>query len=391
VRVVRPLPLLRSLWAVAAVGIVLTVTPQGQAQEPIVRLPPIYFAPAAARSNAPTAIPGSSTALRPELAEQFSIPGSAVTLVASNRRQRSPLDDANEVYNPAISLEALDRRQPSAQVGQGDAGGSGDSDDDDSWPNISEPGPDMGDFPNSAFTVPKGGVQVEFSPVTLLKADRQNPAAYATPFLLRFGLTDNVEFRLLGFGLISAGGPSPTTGVAPPKLDMKVHLWNARKQWLLPAASLEVYLTTTWGSPQFSSGWQPSVNMNFDLPITKKLNLEWTVGYGGVQQAININTGEVFVPRFGFVVPGIHRELDLNFDQFSASWAFEYEVSERLAIFFHGAHNGALLLNLGAGDIIGQGIFWKFNKRLLAFGSINEGVTPNLPPVAAQIGFAYAL
>src|SRR5215469_5286815 len=123
--------------------------------------------------------------------------------------------------------------------------------------------------------------------------------------------------------------------------------------------------------------------MNFDFPITKKLNLEWTVGYTGVQQAINLNTGEVFVPRFGFFVPGIHRQLNLNSDQFSVSWAFEYEVSDRLQFFFHGAHNGAILLNLGGGDIIGQGMFWKFNRQLLGFGSINEGVTPNLPPVAA--------
>jgi hypothetical protein len=209
--------------------------------------------------------------------------------------------------------------------------------------------------------------------------------------LLRYGVTDNVEFRLLGFGLTSIGGSSPTTGVGPPKIDMKVHLWDARKEGLLPAVSLEVYLTTTWGSPQFNAGWHPSVNLNFDRPITKKLNLEWTVGYTGVQQAINIQKLEVFVPRFGFLVPGIHRQLNLNEDQFSVSWAFEYEVSDRLELFFHGAHNGAILFNLGEGDVIGQGMFWKFSRRLMGFGSIDEGLTPNLPAVAMQIGFAYAL
>jgi hypothetical protein len=365
------------------VAAMLWLATRAEAQDTIVRLPPTTPTPAA-RSRY------SSSQIR-----TYGDAPTTPTLVGSAGpgNKQILLSGETSIYTSPEYLAALNRRQSNTQAGPTNSNGNTDTsgDDDDSWPNISQPGPDMGDFPNSAFTLPKGGAQVEFSPVTLLKADRQNPNAYATPLLLRYGVTDNVEFRMLGFGLTSVGGPNPTTGVGPPKLDMKVHLWDARKQWLLPAASLEVYVTTAWGSRPFNSGWQPSINMNFDLPITKKLNFEWTVGYGGVQQAININTGEVFVPRFGFLVPGIHREFNLNFDQFSVSWAFEYEVTERLAFFFHGAHNGAIALNLGEGDIIGQGMFWKFNRRLVAFGSINEGLTPNLPPVAAQIGFAYAL
>jgi hypothetical protein len=330
-------------------------------------------------------------------------PASSTTFAPSSRRRpsrRRPNDDADlstTHHSPLTTHDSpLTAHQTSLTAHQtqsnDDAGSNGNQDngDDDAWPNIAEPGPDMGDYPNSAFTVPKGKAQVEFSPVSLLKADHQNPNAYAAPFLLRYGATDNVEFRMIGFGLTSVGGSSPSTGFSPLKLDMKVHLWNDRKQWLLPAASLEVYLTTNWGSPQFNSGWQPSINMNFDLPITKKLNLEWTVGYSGVRQAINIHTHEVFVPRFGFLVPGIHRTFNLNFDQFSASCALEYQASERLGLFLDYAHNGAILLNLGEGDIIGQGMFWKFTRRVMAFGSINEGLTSNLPPVAAQIGFAFA-
>jgi len=259
------------------------------------------------------------------------------------------------------------------------------------WPNIKEPGPDMGDFPNSAFTLPKGRAYIEFSPVTLFNADRQNPQGYVAPYLLRYGVTDNVEFRIFGNGITSLGGSAPTTGFSPLNLDLKVHLWNDRKEWFIPASSLEVFLLTTWGSQQFNGGWQPSINMNFDLPMTKKLNLEWTFGYGGVQQAININTHEIFIPRFNFLVPGIHRSFNLNFNQFSAQWAIEYEVTDQLEIFVHGFHNGAILLNLGAGEMIGVGAFWKFNSRLIAFGSVNTGLTPNLPSIAAQLGFAVAL
>jgi hypothetical protein len=259
------------------------------------------------------------------------------------------------------------------------------------WPNISEPGPDMGDFPNSAFTLPKGRAYFEFSPVTLFNADRQNPQGYVAPYLLRYGLTNDVEFRIFGNGITSIGGPAPTTGFSPLNLDLKVHLWNDRKEWLIPAVSLEVVLLTPWGSSQFDGGFQPSLNLNFDLPITKKVNFEWTVGYGGVQQAINIDTKEVFIPRFNFLVPGIHRSFDLNFNQFHAQWAIEYEVNEQLELFVHGFHNGAVLLNLGAGEMVGAGGFWKFNSRVTAFGSLNSGLTVNLPSFAAQFGLAFAL
>jgi hypothetical protein len=259
------------------------------------------------------------------------------------------------------------------------------------WPNISEPGPDMGDFPNSAFTLPKGRCQIEMAPVTLLNADRQNPAAYAAPFLFRYGLTDDVEFRVLGHGLTSVGGSDPTTGLSPLNFDLKVHLWDDRKEWLIPAVSLEVYVLTQTGSPQFNAGVEPSVNLNFDLPITKKINLEWTVGRSGVQESINVNTNEHFIARFNYLIPGLHREFNPNFEQFSASWAIEYEVNDRLELFVHGLHNGAILLNLGAGEIVGSGFFWTFSPRLMGFASLNSGLTPNLPSLAGQMGFALAL
>jgi len=262
--------------------------------------------------------------------------------------------------------------------------------DPDAWPNISEPGPDMGDFPNSAFTLPKGRVYVEFSPATYSTADRQSPASYFAPFLLRYGLTDAVELRLFGNGLTHVAGTTPSTGLSPLNVDMKIHLWNDRKEWLIPAASLEVYVQTVWGSSQFNSGWQPSLNMNFDLPITKKLNLEWTLGYTGVRDAINIVTGERFVPRHGFLVPLLHR-ANLSTFQLAAQWAVEYDVNDQLQVFVHGFHNGAILFQQGAGEMVGAGLFWKFSPRLTGFGSLNAGLSPNLPSFAPQIGFAVAL
>ena len=130
--------------------------------------------------------------------------------------------------------------------------------------------------------------------------------------------------------------------------------------------------------------------MNFDLPITKKLNVEWTLGYTGVRDAINIETGERFIPRFGFLVPVLHR-ANLSTFQFTAQWAVEYDVNDQLQVFLHGFHNGAILFHQGAGEVVGAGMFWKFAPRVMGFGSLNGGLTPTQPPLAAQVGLALAL
>ncbi|MCY2966865.1 MAG: transporter [Planctomycetota bacterium] len=259
------------------------------------------------------------------------------------------------------------------------------------WPNISEPGPDMGDYPNSAFTLPKGRSYLEFSPFSYAAADSQNPSGYATPILLRYGLTDDVEIRLFGNGLTAVGGPSASTGFSPLVIDTKIHLWNDRREWLIPAVSLEAYVQTDWGSSQFDGGIQPSVNLNFDLPITKKTNLEWSMGFTGSQQAININTKSVFIPRYNYLVPGIHRQIDLAFEEFGLQWAIEHQVTERFQVFLHGFHNRAAFPGQGQGEMVGTGLFWRISPRLMGFGSVNTGLTDNVPPLSTQIGFAMAL
>jgi hypothetical protein len=257
------------------------------------------------------------------------------------------------------------------------------------WPDLRTPGPDMGDYPNSAYTLPKGRTYIEFSPVTLSNADRENPASYNAPFLLRYGLTDDVEFRIFSNGVTHDGGKFSTTGFSPLGLDMKIHLWDDRREWLIPAVSFEGYLLTVWGSPQFNGGWQPSINLNFDLPLSKKLNLEWSVGYTGVRDAVNVVTGRRFVPRHHSLVPLIHR-TNLNVNQPTVQWALEYELTERVELFFHGFHNGAILFQQGAGEMIGAGAFWVLTPGLMIFGSVNTGLTPNLPSINGQMGFVVA-
>jgi len=258
------------------------------------------------------------------------------------------------------------------------------------WPDISDPGPDLGDYPNSAYTLPKGRCYIETTPLTLSGPDSEGPASYILPFLFRYGVTDDVEFRLFGSSITHIFGDSPTTGLSPLNIDLKVHLWDDRREWLLPAASLEVYVQTTWGSPQFNGGWQPSLNMNFDLPLAEKTVLEWTIGYSGVRDAVNIVTGNRFIPRHNFLVPNVHR-ANLNINQFSLQWALEQEIDDKLVLFTHGFYNGGILIQQGSGIMVGAGFFYRISPALLWFGSGNAGLTPELPPVSIQLGLAIAL
>lgn len=255
---------------------------------------------------------------------------------------------------------------------------------------ISKPGPDMGDYPNSAYTLPKGRAYVEFAPFTYQTADPQNSASYNFPFLLRYGVTDNVELRLLGSGLTSVYDPSGTvTGVAPLIIDTKIHMWDDQIKRLIPAASLEVYVQTNWGSPQFQGGVQPSLNLNLDFPFTEKTNVEMTFGYTGVQDAIDLRTGKVFFPRFNHRIRLLHN-LGLDVNQFAYQWAIEHQVTEKFQVFLHGYYNGPILFQSGPGKVVGVGYFYQINKRSTLFNSYNAAIDNFAPPFSTQLGLAFA-
>lgn len=258
-----------------------------------------------------------------------------------------------------------------------------------SAPNIADPGPDMGDFPNSSFTLPKGRIYIESAPFTYAGADSKNAAAYNWPYLFRYGVTDDVELRFIGNGLTTVYDAEPVSGIAPLIIDTKIHLWDGNGG-LIPASSFEAYLVTPWGSSAFDGGWQPSLNMNFDLAITDKTNLEWSIGYSGVRDAIDVTTNERFIPRHQQTAQFIHLD-GINVYQFSFQWAVEQTITDKVTLFINGYYAGAILLQQGAGNVIGGGGFYQFNDRWMAFFSCNAGLDDNVAPLSGQTGLAFAL
>lgn len=170
---------------------------------------------------------------------------------------------------------------------------------------------------------------MEFAPITYQGPERHNSSSINTAYLFRYGVTDDVEFRLTGSGLTSVFDPGTTvTGFAPLIVDTKIHLWDDKIEKLIPAASFEAFIQTNLASPEFQSGYQPSVNLNLDFPFTSETNVEMTFGFTGVQDAVYVIGGERFIPRLGHNIPTLST-ANLNVNVFSYQWALEHQVTEK--------------------------------------------------------------
>jgi Putative MetA-pathway of phenol degradation len=253
---------------------------------------------------------------------------------------------------------------------------------------IRDPDPDTANFPNGAYTLPKGRLYVESSPVGFYGASKNTPRIYQWEYLLRYGLTDNLEFRIFSNGFTAQAGQgkqTATTGYSPLAFDFKANFWEENTKYHIPAMGAEIYLQTTFGSPAFNSGTQPSMNLLFDQSLPLEINFEYNFGITGVQNG-----------------------LGQTKYQFSYQWSFQRELVKDFDIFVQGFYNESSLprllqfrdlrkfreLNAEATiptvTVIGVGAIWTVNDRLAVFGSYNFGLTPASPRTIALTGFAVA-
>lgn len=239
--------------------------------------------------------------------------------------------------------------------------------------NIRRPDPDTANFPNSAFTVAKGRMYIENSPVGITGPSRYANPSYNWGYLIRYGLTDNLELRFFGNGYTAIEGKNGTTGFSPLDFDFKAHFWNENRKYFIPAAGLEVYLQTDFGSPAFDQGVQPSINMLFDQTLFFDVNLEWNIGISGARTNGNI------------------------YYDVSASWSFEHKIVKDLDIFIQGFYNAAslprsIVFNRSATNQIvnGVGLIKTVNDQFAIWGSYNIGCTRSSPNHIILVGFAVA-
>ncbi len=248
---------------------------------------------------------------------------------------------------------------------------------------IRNPGPDLVNFPNSAYTIERGHVYLETQPVQINGPTNSQAYNYSFGYLLRFGLTDRVEFRLFSNGITyqsafrgnagSGVGPIPAaTGWSPLFIDFKVNFWEQRLRSLIPAMGLEVFMSTETGSQAFRTGVTYGINLLFDLNFAENWNLEWNIGV----QPANAN------------IPNLP---DAVLPQLNAQWSLQRGITDNFAMFTHGYFNGAALPQFGGNSVVGLGAVYFLGDRWSVWGDYNVGLDKDRgPPFTYNIGFAFA-
>lgn len=262
----------------------------------------------------------------------------------------------------------------------------------DAWrskPDIGNPGADLANFPNSAFTLPQGRAYIEMSPLTYYGPARGQGPQFNSEFLLRYGVTDNIEARIFGNGVswqgtaynVSGYNPS-ATGFSPIAFDTKIHLMEEMKDFYLPTVGFEAFIQTQLlGTAAFNQGTTPGFTFNFDQSLPFDIDFEYNLG--AIEQ-VDVVGNKVW--------------------QFSFQWAFQRDVLEKnVALFIHGFYNamtlprlptlGVAYNNYGltpSENAVGAGVIWTPNNRVSFWAQSAGGTTAYTPSVISNIGFAVA-
>lgn len=264
---------------------------------------------------------------------------------------------------------------------------------------IRVPGPDLANFPNSAFVAPHGMFLLEMTPVFYTGESSHVAQQYNLEYLLRYGLFGFLEIRLYSQGFSVQGKPEPAVGFSPLVFDTKLQFRDEGDEFYLPAVGLEVLLQTTWlSSPAFNGGTEPSFSLNLDKTLPFDLEVEVNVGAARFENPDDVS----------------ERVWDFTF-----SWALQREVIPDFAVFVNGYNNSANLpraaklsdvtvtgcpaggaclpteqIEKSAGEsykqqVLGAGVIWTVNDHLALFANAAGGLTAAAPSVVAYLGFAW--
>jgi hypothetical protein len=239
---------------------------------------------------------------------------------------------------------------------------------------IAAPGPDTANYPNSPLTLPKGRSYIETVPGTYSLAGADGtPATWSWPFMMRTGLTDSCELRIISQGptVVGATDTSPAIdGFAPLVFDVKIHLWGEPDQLYVPIVGVEAFVLTGITSKPFEVGTEPGMVLLVDHKLPGDWMIEWNVGLYG--------TG-------GNGIPDI-----LSLPDVGVQWALQKQLTEKVAVFYQGFYNGAGIPYFPSDLVSGLGAQWNVTQRLAAYTSYNWSLDGVGSPSGGYSGFAYA-
>ena len=237
---------------------------------------------------------------------------------------------------------------------------------------INFPGPDTANFPNSPFTLPKGRSYIETTPFNLSLAGDGAPQTWSWSFLMRSGLTDDVELRIFSNGptvMAAADGEPAIEGFQPLAFDIKIHLWGEKEWMYIPIVGLETYISSNLASQAFRYGNQPALVLLVDHNFPGDILLEWNVGMYG-NGIVQLNNDSEFA--------------------LGASWALQKQIQKSLAVFYQGFYQAGDIPSFNSDLASGFGVQWNVTQRLSTWGSWNWTLDSMNSPSGGYAGFAYA-
>ena len=284
---------------------------------------------------------------------------------------------------------------------------------------IRDPGSDMANYPNSAFTLPKGGFYLESTPMSYTaRSPSTGGETFSGPTLFRYGLFDDMELRLFYTPYqVQLKRKGTVSGSGNLAFDTKIHLWDAWEEFFIPAAGFELTIQTPWmASTAFQSPTAPAFTFNFDQDLPFDIGIEYNLGANYLEDPNNLSN---------------------HAWSFSAQWAAQRDITEDLAIFFNGFYNTTTLPRVSrrAEDyrdvpryqrvclenngsvhcqreenvvrvpytvriplanidsvpiLLGGGLIWTLDDHLQLFGNAAAGVTATSPGLQAYVGFGWS-
>lgn len=232
-------------------------------------------------------------------------------------------------------------------------------------PSVITPGADSANFPNGSFTLPQGRAYIEMIPVNYSSRSRNGvPSQYNAGYLLRYGLIDSLELRLISDGYTWVDDEDKTEGMSPQTFDIKWHIMDEQEELYLPSMAIEVSLQTDFASKPFKSGLQPGLSLNFDYSLPYDVALNYSVGFTTQQT----DSGKTQY-------------------QLALAWALQRNIFTDVAMFIDGYTNTGNGLTTSA---VGGGLQWIPMQRLALFTNISAGLTASTPKASASVGFAVA-
>ena len=232
-------------------------------------------------------------------------------------------------------------------------------------PSVRTPGPDSANFPNSAFTLPQGRVYLELNPLNYSRRSSSgSPTQWSAGYLLRYGLSNDFELRLLSNGYTKVQGNDGPSGMSPQTFDFKWHVCDESKDSHLPAFGIEVAVQTELASRAFRERTQPAISLNFDQTLPLDIAFEYNIG------AFTQDSDD-----------------GKRQTQGALSWAFQKEVVTDIAFFVNG------YTNTGEGhpsSTVGAGMQWTPTSRLALYTNLSGGLTQTTSKFTALFGFAVA-